>query len=143
MASSSGSNNLKRQVQLSLEMCQVTQVPKVNIIPDEDEDNTFSDDQRLQFEGLQELPDSQDIVMQEPDIVIMISSIISERYVPHSFDCLPTRAFGKTNSVNLKPQKQWFKRSDFLHYVQERDVTVCYFCINTLADKKFPNCLRI
>ena len=142
MASSSGNNYLKRHVQLSLEMCQLTQVPKVNIMPpDEDGDNTFSDDQQLQFEGLQELPDSQDTVMQEPDIVI--SSIISERYVPHNFDCLPATVFSKTNPVNLKPHKQCFKRFYFLHYVQERDVMVCYFCINTLAEIKFPNCSRI
>ena len=118
MASSSGSNNLKRQVQLSLEMCQVTQVPQLNIIPpDEDEDNTFFDDQQLQFEGLQELPDSQYIVMQESDIVI--SSIISERYAPHNFDCLPARAFGKTNPVNLKPQNNGSK--DWISYIMSKN----------------------
>ena len=143
MASSSGCNNLKRQRQLSLEMCQVTQVPKVNIITS-DED-AFSDDHQLQFESLQERPgsnfDSQDIVIQEADFVR--SSNIAERYVPHSFDRLPARAFGKNNPVNLKPQKQWFERFDFLHYVQERDVMVCYLCINTLSEKKFPNSVRI
>ena len=81
--------------------------------------------------------------LDEPQIVIgadlVGSSCLEERYVPLDCNHLPFRTFGKNKPNNLKPQKHWFETFDFLNYVQERDIVICYPCAKTLQERKFPN----
>ena len=147
MTSLSGSDNRKRHRQISLvEMCKI---PKASQSQSGSTNNTNQDPEpHLDFEqqtlesdvgssGLNE----HEIVMGETDLVN--SSCLTERYVPLDCNHLPFKTFGKNHPINLKPQKHWFETYDFLHYVQERDIVICYPCTKTLQERKFPNNLKI
>ena len=85
--------------------------------------------------------DDHEILIGEADLVN--SSCLAERNVPLDCNRLPFRTFGKNHPINLKPQKHWFETFDFLHYIQERDIVICYPCVKTLQQQKFPNNLKI
>ena len=49
----------------------------------------------------------------------------------------------KIVTLVTKPQIHWFETYDFLHYVQERDIVICFPCTKTLQNRKFRNSLKI
>ena len=143
MACPLGTNNCKRYRQISLvEMCKI---PKVSQSQSGSTNNT-DHEAHLGFEQpIEAYVESVDL--DEHEIVIgadlLNLSCLEERYVPLDCNHLPFRTFGKNKPINLKPQKHWFETFDFLHYVQERDIVICYPCAKTLQERKFPNNLKI
>ena len=137
MACSSETSNRKRHLQLShMEMCKI---PKANQSANKStshaaQEPNFDISQQPATADIRSVDlDGHEIVIYEADLIHLLSSV--ERYVPTDCKCLRVRNYGKTHPINLKPKKHWFESYDFHHYVQERDVVICYTCTKTLQKR--------
>jgi len=58
---------------------------------------------------------------------------------PKSFD-FPKRSFGKKVPVMRSFQASWFDRWPWLHYIESRDVVLCFHCAEAKKQKKLNWC---